>query len=130
MATDEEVIASRKRVDDLRNQILEAKLSSTGDRREKENDLTVDSLAAEEARLVAELNALRGVDTEPTTVDGYIVPMGTVAIETDTIDVTPEQAAAVTVVPAPGEPVEPVVVSVSEAPAPKPAPVTASKKEV
>jgi hypothetical protein len=130
MATDEEVIASRKRVDDLRNQILEAKLSSTGDLREKENDLTVDALAVEEARLVAELNALRGVDTEPTTVDGYIVPMGTVAIDTDTIDVSPEQAAEVTMVPAPGETVEPVVVSVSEAPAPKPTPVTTSTKEV
>lgn len=128
MATDDEVIAQRKRVDDLRNQILEAKLSSTGDLHERENEMKIDVLEQEEVRLMAELAALRGDTTEAKTVDGYIVPMGTVSVETDTIDISPEEAKKAAA--APGESAEPVVVSVSEAPAPKPAPVTTSTKEV
>lgn len=115
MATREEVTEARGRVDSLREQIAEAKLNRQRVDSEKVNDLTLDSLQAEENRLAAELAALRGeTPVQETTEEGYIVPMGTVAVDTDVIKLNAEDAPPAEPVTLPGQTPEPVVVSVGE----------------
>lgn len=115
MATKEEVIEARGRVDSLRDQIAEAKLSRQRVDNDLVNEMTLDSLAAEERRLAAELAALNGEDVaQETTPEGYVVPMGTTSIETDVIKVNAEDLPDQPAVTLPGETFEPAVVAVSE----------------
>lgn len=55
MATDEEVAAQRKAVNELREKLMAAQSGSAEKQREVENDITMTQLVEEEARLQAQL---------------------------------------------------------------------------
>ena len=119
--TQEEIDQERAAVDDLREQIAEEKAKVAIQAAEAGKDYEKETLVRQREALEAELASLRG---EPSPVpqpevDGYIVPMGTVAIDTDVVSVDMSAVEGIDV-PAgaivPGDEAE----AVAEAPAPPP----------
>jgi hypothetical protein len=60
VATDQEVAAKRASVENLREQVRQARVAQSTQAREGENDISLASLSSEEERLKAELSRLTG----------------------------------------------------------------------
>lgn len=91
MATAEDVSQVKSRVDDLRDQIAAEKATQLVVDAENAVDYENDMLLAEEARLKAELAAIRGEQPEVVveTVGDWVVPMGTTSVDTDVVQLAP-----------------------------------------
>lgn len=76
MVTDEEIEAKRKAVADLRARVEKARAGGEEKRREIQNATTMANLAAEEARLQAELDQVEH-DNKPAVVKASATPLVT-----------------------------------------------------
>ena len=103
--TTEDVAAQREKVDALREELRLEKQKVLTSASTGANDVKMESLLNEEQRLQADLAALRGPEAqaeflasveaergEAKEVDGYIVPMGTVSVESEDVNISGEDA--------------------------------------
>lgn len=89
MATEQDTTAAKDRIDALRDAITDERLKQDQELVQASTDVEHDVLLVEEERLMRELAILRGDPIETPTVTSatgdYVVPLGTVEVDTDVL---------------------------------------------